>query len=162
MPYVWTECTSAVFGISGLALNWFSSYMSDRSRRIKLEDSIDTVLFSVQLPFGVPHGSVLGLVLFSRYTTLLSTVIQGHSAPLLCASALWKCLPIAMCSIPWFNFCFFFESSLNPISLTIHHNLLTILLFDDNKKWKLLCLINVIYYLIYEGGWTFYPYGPSS
>ena len=66
------------FGISGLALNWFSSYLSDRSQQIKLEDTFSS---PVQLSFGVPQGSVLGPVLFSLYTTPLSTVIQGHSIP---------------------------------------------------------------------------------
>ena len=66
------------FGISGLALKWFSSYLSDRSQQIKLEGTFSP---RAQLPFGVPQGSVLGPVLFTMYTTPLSTVIQGHSIP---------------------------------------------------------------------------------
>ena len=64
------------FGISGLALSWLSSYLSNRSQQIKLDGILSP---RSKLPFGVPQGSVLGPVLFTLYTTPLSTVIQGHS-----------------------------------------------------------------------------------
>jgi hypothetical protein len=64
------------FRISGPALDWFSSYLSDRSQQIKLGDTLSP---SVLIPFGVPQGSVLGPVLFTLYTTPLSAVIEGHS-----------------------------------------------------------------------------------
>ena len=64
------------FGFSGLALGWFSSYLSDRSQQIKLEGVLSP---KVHLSFGVPQGSVLGPVRFTLYTTPLSTAIQGHA-----------------------------------------------------------------------------------
>ena len=64
------------FGISQLALNWFSSYLSNRTQQIKLDRLLSP---ESDLLFGVPQGSVLGPVLFTLYTTPLSTVIQGHS-----------------------------------------------------------------------------------
>ena len=64
------------FGISGSALHWLSSYLVDRSQQIKLDDTLSP---KVTLPFGVPQGSVLGPILFTLYTTPLSTVIQGQS-----------------------------------------------------------------------------------
>ncbi len=64
------------FGISGLAHSWLSSYLSDRSQQVKLEGTLSP---RVRLPFGVPQGSVLGPVLFTLYTTPLSTVIQNQS-----------------------------------------------------------------------------------
>jgi hypothetical protein len=66
------------FGISGLALHWLSSYLTDRSQRVKLDDCLSP---NVSIPFGVPQGSVLGPLLFSLYTTPLSNVIEGHSVP---------------------------------------------------------------------------------
>ncbi len=64
------------FGIGGPALDWLSSYLSDRSQQIKLGDSFSPI---AHLPFGVPQGSVLGPLLFTLYTTPLSATIQGHS-----------------------------------------------------------------------------------
>jgi len=64
------------FGISGLALDWLSSYLSDRTQQIKLDDTLSP---RNHIPFGVPQGSVLGPLLFTMYTTPLSTVIHGHS-----------------------------------------------------------------------------------
>ena len=46
------------FGISGSALNWFESYLSNRTQR-----------FSI---FGVPQGSCLGPLLFSLYARSFS------------------------------------------------------------------------------------------
>lgn len=53
-----------------------SSYLADRSQQIKLDDVLSP---SVTLPFGVPQGSVLGPILFTLYTTPLSTVIQDQA-----------------------------------------------------------------------------------
>ena len=43
--------------------------------RIKLGDS------KADLPFGVPRGSVLGSLLFTLYTTPMSSMISGHTIP---------------------------------------------------------------------------------
>ena len=67
---------STWYGISGTALSWFTSYLTDRQQAIKLGNC-----FSDMLPTscGVPHGSVLRPLLFTLYTTPLSSVIQGHT-----------------------------------------------------------------------------------
>ena len=51
------------FGISGLALAWFSSYLTDRTQCVQVGD-----LKSKPSPllYGVPQGFVLGPVLFSK------------------------------------------------------------------------------------------------
>ncbi len=66
------------FGVTGTALNWLTSYLSSRSQRIKIDDYLSS---EVNLPFGVPQGSVLGPLLFTMYTTPLSQVISDHSVP---------------------------------------------------------------------------------
>ena len=64
------------FGISGLALWWFKSNFLDRYQSINISGTLSCPR---HLPFGVPQGSVLGPVLFSLYTTLLSQVITNHN-----------------------------------------------------------------------------------
>ena len=54
------------------------SYLTNRCQRIKLDNCLSK---SVDLPFGVPQGSVLGPLLFVLYTTPLSTVVDGQSMP---------------------------------------------------------------------------------
>ena len=61
------------FGISGFALNWIESYLSNRTQRIH----IDGVLSSnFNLKFGVPQGSCLGPLLFSLCAILIPIVMQ--------------------------------------------------------------------------------------
>ena len=64
------------YGISGSALSWFSSYLSNRTQSVSINDSSST---EVNLSFGVPQGSVLGPVLFIMYTKPLSQLIISHS-----------------------------------------------------------------------------------
>ena len=66
------------FGVSGKALDWFKSYLTSRSQRIKLDNCLS---FRSDLSFGVPQGSVLGPLLFTLYTTPLSSLVSGHATP---------------------------------------------------------------------------------
>ena len=64
------------FGLDGLSLDWFSSYLSLRSQAVSINDFISA--FST-LSCGVPQGSVLGPLLFTLYTTPLGSVISKNS-----------------------------------------------------------------------------------
>ena len=66
------------FGVSGKALDCFKSYLTGRSQRIKLGNCLSS---RSDLFFGVPHGSVLGPLLFTLYTTPLSSLVSGHAIP---------------------------------------------------------------------------------
>ncbi len=62
-------------GISGTALQWFDSYLSDRSFKVSWRGEVSK---SQHLATGVPQGSVLGPLLFSVYMASLGSVIQKH------------------------------------------------------------------------------------
>ena len=64
------------FGISGSALSWFSSYLCNRTHAITINSlqSQPTTLY-----YGVPHGSVLGSVLFILYTQPLFDLVSKHA-----------------------------------------------------------------------------------
>ena len=64
------------FGLDGLSVNWFTSYLSSRSQAFSINDSISA--FST-LSCGVPQGSVLGPLLSTLYTTPFGSVISINS-----------------------------------------------------------------------------------
>ena len=64
------------FGISNSALSWFKSFLTDRRQVVRTGDTTSSPSI---LHFGIPQGSVLGPILFSLYTTPLSSVIAGHT-----------------------------------------------------------------------------------
>jgi hypothetical protein len=63
------------FGISGVALKWFESYLIGRTQFVDIGGVTSD---SSVLKFGVPQGSVLGPVLFTMYMKPLSSVINHH------------------------------------------------------------------------------------
>jgi hypothetical protein len=67
---------TAWFGINSTALSWFESYLSQRSFVTSCGDSKST---SCLITCGVPQGSVLGPLLFSLYTTPLSSLLSATS-----------------------------------------------------------------------------------
>ena len=62
------------FGVTGKALDWFKSYLTGRYQTIKLGDCLSS---KSDLTFGVPQRSVLGSLLFTLYTSPLSSLISG-------------------------------------------------------------------------------------
>ena len=71
-----TDLLSNWYGISGVALEWFVSYLSCREQKVKLLDCLSS---PAKITNGVPQGSVLGPLLFTLYTAPLSSVIGKHS-----------------------------------------------------------------------------------
>ena len=69
------DCLLDWFGVGGLALKWFSSYLTEHYQCVKIGSTLSKLQ---KLLFGVPQGSVLGPLLFSLYTSSLSTLIGRH------------------------------------------------------------------------------------
>ena len=67
-------CVLDWFSVGGSALKWFSSYLTERYQSVK----IGSLSNLQKLLFSVPQGSVLGPLLFSLYTSPLSTLIGEH------------------------------------------------------------------------------------
>ena len=63
------------FGIRGVALEWFRSYLVDRSFRVIYAGATSNVVYIV---CSVPQGSVLGPRLFILYTADVADVIKQH------------------------------------------------------------------------------------
>ena len=57
----------STFGISGVALSWFESYLIDRTQSVLVDSLMST---PIPLVFSVLQGSVLGPVLFTLYSQI--------------------------------------------------------------------------------------------
>ena len=62
------------FGIRGVALNWFASYLSGRSQQVSVHGML---ALSTLLEYGVPQGSVLGPIFFLMYTADLVGLVRS-------------------------------------------------------------------------------------
>jgi len=63
------------FGLRNSTLQWFRSYLRDRSFRVVYGDGTSAVVFIV---CSVPQGSVLGPLLFLLYVADLVNVVEKH------------------------------------------------------------------------------------
>ncbi len=64
---------SETFGITNSALEWIQSYLMDRSQRVNINGILSS---PVNLPFGVPQGSVLGPQFFIMYTGPIANIAR--------------------------------------------------------------------------------------
>ena len=62
------------FGITGIALKWFNSFLTNRKQKVRIHGSLSDY---IDVLFGVPQGSVLGPVLFNLYAQSLYKVISA-------------------------------------------------------------------------------------
>ena len=69
------NCLLDWFSVGGFILKWFSSYLTERFQSVKIGSTLSDLQ---KLLFGLSPGSVLGPLLFSLYTSPLSTLIGKH------------------------------------------------------------------------------------
>ena len=62
-------------GLSGVALDWFSSYIKDRLQSVIIDNDISS---PIELMTGIPQGSVLGPLLFLIYMLPVQQIFKKH------------------------------------------------------------------------------------
>ena len=63
------------YGFSGTVLDWFRSYLSNRTQSVKIGKDLSA---ESEVRYGVPQGSVLGPLLFSLFFAPVEDVIKAH------------------------------------------------------------------------------------
>ncbi len=73
---IMSDVLGSQYGISGQALQWFQSYLSNRCQQIISNNEVTSDKFPLE--YGVPQGSCLGPILFTQYASSLFQVISKH------------------------------------------------------------------------------------
>ena len=68
-----TDVLNKRFNIEGVALEWFSNYLSPRSCKVMVANEYST---EKSLSFSVPQGSVAGPVLYNAYVSMVEEVVN--------------------------------------------------------------------------------------
>ena len=69
------------FGVNGKALDWFASYLADRSQHVAVNGGVSSTF---PLKQGVPQGSCLGPILFTVYASKLFDIVEKYLPSIHC------------------------------------------------------------------------------
>ena len=64
------------YGITGAALSWIRDFLTNRSQRVRIDDTFSD---AEAVQFGVPQGSILGPLLYNMYTSSQNDVFNECS-----------------------------------------------------------------------------------
>ncbi|XP_072019111.1 uncharacterized protein [Amphiura filiformis] len=70
-----TSRLATSYGLRGLVLNWFDSYLKNRTNRVSISGTLSD---EQSVDFGVPQGSVVGPLIFTFYTKPVADIITHH------------------------------------------------------------------------------------
>jgi len=63
------------FNIKSQTLQWFKSYLSDRTQSVRVSSSSSSTSY---LNYGIPQGSILGPLLFVLYASPIEEIVRKH------------------------------------------------------------------------------------
>lgn len=107
-------------GIRGVALDWFSSYLSDREQVTKIGEVVSNPM---EIKYGVPQGSILGPTLFLVYLNDISTALPSNvEADIICYA---DDTAIIFNGVSWKSALTRTSTGLSEISKWLSKNLLT-------------------------------------
>lgn len=121
------------FGIRGTALDWFTSYLTERNQCIRIGHLVSEVQ---PVSFGVPQGSILGPTLFILYMNDICSV-PVKNADIICYA---DDTALIFHDTSWEQVRLRTEDGMNLISQWLSKNLLTL----NTAKTKFLCFHKTI------------------
>lgn len=116
------------YGFRGTTLRWFTSYLTERSQRVKVGEHLSDLR---PVPFGVPQGSILGPTLFLLYINDIS-LLPLQNAEILCYA---DDTAIIFRGSSWEDVCEQVENGMSQVSIWLKQNILTL----NTAKTKFLC-----------------------
>ena len=86
------------YSISGIAIEWFPSYLTSRSQFVLIEGCRSQ---SRELKWGVPQGSVLGLILYVLYTAPLADILWFPECNFTFTPTTFYCIFLSLQTTTW-------------------------------------------------------------
>ena len=71
------EVLNKYYRIQGVALQWIKSYLANRQFQVQIEDNFSEVK---AIDFSVPHGSILGPILYTCYASTLQELFTSYNS----------------------------------------------------------------------------------